>query len=73
MLVWIARDVPESGSVEEDCVSKVVVDDEVVTVIQVPDVTGVDEVLLSGGTVDKGITPTEERLDDERGLLVVFL
>ena len=52
--------------------SKVVVDDEVVTVIQVLDVTGVAEVLFSGGIVDKGITPTEERLDDERGLLVVF-
>jgi len=65
--------VPEYSSIEEDCVSKVVVDDEVLTVIQVLDVTGVAEVLLSGGIVDKGITPTEERLDDERGLLVVFL
>ena len=59
-------------SVEEDCVSEVNVDDEVVTVIKVLAVTSVDKLLLKEGIVEYGTPPTEERLDGERRLLVVF-
>ena len=59
-------------TVEEDRVLGVEVNNEVVMVIKVLDVIGVDEVLLEGETVWNGITPTEERSDWVRGLLVVF-
>jgi len=47
----------------EDCASRADVDDDVVIVIKVLDVAGVDEVLLEGETVSNGITPTERTFD----------
>ena len=48
------------------------VDIDVVTVIKVLDVTGVDAVLLDESNGESGITPTEEMSVCETGLLVVF-
>jgi hypothetical protein len=72
---------PVEDTVEEACASRLDVDDEVVIVIKVlavtgideePGVTGVDEEPLDGGSGENGMTPMEETLDCLGRLLVVF-